>query len=324
MTVSNGRRLSDADLRVAILDYTNPLEIEGFTNDRPDRDFAPTILGEYHLPAGSDVRCSLCKKRQKHQNGFVVEFAPGQRHLIGGDCGKRELGADFGLAKSRHNEERSRRNYLLRLDALVAAKQSFIEYCDTILFGEALGRLIALSRELESSAGNSMGRLRSMLMAGRVLTEEVMVRDMVAEDRRDAGSSETSSARALYKTETVQLGPLRGRGVVQAETIRTRVFELKKVIRELSSDDTQDLGTRVLQRRLMRVEAAMNEAETAISMLRDASAFFEPDNLERLQRWSASFSKGELVMDGSRLRAGGRTLKPLKRIKVPALPEIRK
>ena len=210
MNSSTGRRLSDSDLRLAILDYANPLEIEGYTDERPDRDFAPMILGEYHLPAESEVRCSLCEQRQKHQNGFVVEFAPGRRHLIGGDCGRRELGAEFGRAKSRHNDERSRQRYLRRLDALVVMKDHIIEYCDTVLQGEDRKQLAATNRVLEAVAGNSMVRLRSLLGRGGLLAEDVRVRDREAEKKRDAALPEGAEARPIYTTTTVQLGPLLG------------------------------------------------------------------------------------------------------------------
>lgn len=325
MNLANSRRLNDEQLRTAALELKNPLETEGLTDERPDKTYAPTIVAEYQLEPGSEVRCTYCKQRQKHRRGFVAEFAPGARHLIGSNCGETKLDLAFRKAKSSHSDLRARQRYLLRLDRLVNQHEKLIEYCDSILFGLPLKRLSSVSGELEKAAGNSFIRLKALIGSGGMLAEEVRVRDVEAERKRAERLSDDAEPKPIYKNERVQLGPVMGRGVLQAERIRSAVYGLKsefKALRELRSSDTDSLTTRHLQKALGKVDDAAAKAETAITLLKSAPAFFTPENVERLERWARSYTSGELRMVDGGLQAGKTIISPLQSVEVPGLPDI--
>lgn len=294
------RRLNDAELRDADLVVENPLLVEGLTHDPPAPDIVPTIIAEYHLPKEGAVRCCYCEQRQHHQHGFIAEFAPGCRHLIGSLCGTAKLDLQFQAARSSHKDLRSRQNYLRRLDDVAGRVDTVIAECDAVLASAALREVELAAAVLDKRAGNLMLRLRAV---GGSLYEDVRVRDLEAETKEDE-----KRGNRRFKNERRLIGTLRGRGVLNADGFRLRIKGLKDALRNAASlqrSNTDDLPTSKLKKVLNALNDAHEDANMVIEEISRASAFFSANNLALLAQWSASNASARIEIEGSNVLVNG-------------------
>jgi len=294
------RRLNDAQLREADLLVDNPMAVEGLSHDRPADGFAPVIIAEYHLPAENMVRCCYCEQLQHHQHGFVAEFAPGSRHLIGSMCGTAKLDMHFEAARSSHRDLRSRQSYLRRLDYAVEQADAIIAECDAILKSSVLREVEAVGKTLDSRAGDLMIRLRA---TSGSLYEDVQVRDLAAETEEDE-----ERGRRRFKNERRLIGQLRGRGILKADGFRLRIKGLKDALRDaatLHRSDTDALTTSKLKKALKALDDAHADTNAAVGEINRAPAFFTPENVALLAQWAASNSSVRVEADGSTLTVNG-------------------
>ena len=331
MKTTTGRRLTDEQLRTAKLVLVDPLTVEGLSNDSPDKDFPPVVLGEYHLPSDKpQLRCSYCRQRAPHRKGFLVEFAPGSIHLVGSVCGPTQLDLQFGHARQSHADLVRRQGYLRRVDLICASAAHWTDSCDGILFSTKLAEIEAKSAELKKTAGDAFARLRATFFAGRQLSEEVDVRDFEAERRRDELSSNDDRGGPIFRKESISIGQLRGTGLLQGDALRAAIHTFKRNIQNLRSialRNTDNITTKNLVKELLRVENDHVRANEAIRALNDCHRFFDVDHLELLARWSVGSSSDRLANNRGKLTISGRDgrayeIEPLEGARFDALPEL--
>jgi len=299
------RRLNDAQLRDADLFIDNPLAVEGLLHDRPADAFAPVIIAEYHLSKESMVRCSYCEQRQHHQHGFVAEFGPGSRHLIGSECGQSKLDMHFQAARSSHKDLRSRQSYLRRLDSAADLAEAIKAECHAILQSNALREVEAIGKTLDQTAGDLMIRLRAN---DGSFYEDIQVRDLAAETDEDQ-----KRGRRRFKNERQLIGQLRGRGILKADGLRLRIKALKDALRAAAAihqGDTDSLTTANLKKAVRALDDAHAEANAAVGEIVRARDFFAPENIDLLVRWAASSSSVAVEADGSTLIVNGKEVAP--------------
>ncbi len=203
---------------------SDPLAVDGFTDAPPDKNYPPVIIAEYQL--GNDeprVRCSYCEQRQHHRRGFVVEFAPGCRHLVGSNCGVQKLDLSFKAAKRSHKELKDRQHVLLRLNRAYEKYDELISHCDMILRGPELGEIQSRAVLFQRSAREAYIRLGSLATSGSALTEEVKVRDYAEEQRRDEMLPEGQKGDPIYRFETAQLGPFQGAALFNPKGLQDHI-----------------------------------------------------------------------------------------------------
>lgn len=324
MGTPTARRLSDEQLRTAQLVVDNPLEFEGVTIEPPDKSLSGAVIAEYHLKADQPpVRCSYCDQRQRHQHGFIVEFLPPARHLVGSDCGQAKLDLQFSAARKRHSELLSRQRLLHRMDAILAQRESLSSSCHDVLFGDPLKALEAKAAELSRHAGDAVIRLQALARSGGQLTESVAVRDWDAERRRDEHREEGKEGGPIYRFDIVPIGHLRGTAVLLAGSLRVRIHSLKQELTSLSAiarDGTEQLSNSRLSRALSAIDQHYEDARAAIASLNDASAFFELSHVRLLARWARDGANGALWARSDQLYAGDTAIQPIPVWAVPQLP----
>lgn len=312
------RRLSDQQLRTADLLVDDPLTVDCLTHDPPDTSFAPVIIAEYHLPSDQMVRCSHCEQRQHHQHGFVAEFAPGRRHLIGSECGTARLGMQFASARTGHRELLDRQGYVRRLDLIGEQCEALVEQCNAILGSEALRAIEEAGTELARLAGDAVIRLRA---SDGLLQEEVKVRDHEAESRRPE-----TQKHEIYRIERRAIGQLRGRALLRSDGLRQRIFAFKKEVREVAAlgrQKTDQLTTASLRKAFKALDERYEDATAAIDEMNRAPAFFSPANVALLARWAQSGTASRIQDDAGRLRIAGTEMRPLRPISLVSLGAIR-
>lgn len=303
MKETSVRRLNDQQLREAELLIDDPLAVDGLSHYPPDLSYPPVIIAEYHLARGNEVRCCHCEQRQLHQNGFVAEFSPTSRHLIGSACGQEKLGLQFSSAKSTHKDLRSRQSYLSRLDFFQVVFDQAISHCDLVLQSDELRKVESVTIFLNKYAGDLMFRLRAN---DGELIEVVEVRDLAAETKQDE-----ESGRRRFKSERRRIGQLEGRAIIQSDNFRLRIKNLKDALRDACSlvrRGTDGLNTRALQSAVKRVDLAYANASNAVQEINQASAFFKEGNLEMLEKWARQHTAVKVRAQGSTLVVNGRPI----------------
>lgn len=292
------RRLTDEQLRSHELRITNPGELEGLSTDRPDTEFPPVIMGEYHLGGSQPpVRCCFCVQKTRHRKGFVVQFKPPTLHLIGSTCGPSHLNLQFGAATRSHMELVNRQTYLRRFDFIVSNLARWVDACNAVLFSEELQGIERKGEELKETAGDAYMRLHALAVGGSSLSEEVDVRDFEAERRRDERTADDEKRPPIYRKEAVAIGVLAGRALLQAGYLRSRVHAFKKAVNGLAAlmrGATDGHATSKLKNEWLSLERLHGEANEAIDAINKAHEFFSATHLHLLARWSASNSTDTL------------------------------
>lgn len=297
----------DAALRTAQL-VIDPYSVEGLCLSPPAEGAVIKIDGEYHVPDEADpLRCCLCPQHTPHRNGFVIVADGAARHLIGSTCGPKHLGITFRTAKNQHQDRLNRQGSLHRLDAVLERYDAFRDQCDGVLFSTLFKSLQERSAQFEAAAGDATVRLRSFLLRGAPLTENVSVRDFAAEERREDDKDKTP----IYKREPRSVGMLAGGGFLHVERLRETVFAFKNGLRTLKqavAGGTATISTKRLATMLKELSDAHGAANAAIASINGAPAFFSMDNLDRLERWSheGATQKVSWAEGGLEIRASGK------------------
>lgn len=301
----------DAALRAAQL-VIDPYALEGLSTSPPAEGAVVSIRGEYHVPdEGEALRCCLCPQHTPHWNGFVIATDTGSQHLIGSTCGPKHLGITFRTAKNQHKDRLTRQGNLYRLDAVLAQFDAFLAQCNAVLFAPLFRSLQERLAQFETAAGDATVRLRSLVLRGAGLTENVTVRDFEAERRRDETASKDSEKKPIYRQEAQPIGPLAGRGFLNVEQLRATVFAFKSGLREFKqavANGTGGIATNRLAKMLKELADAHERANIAVASINNARAFFSADNAERLQRWSHDGSVQDIsaAPGGLSVRASGK------------------
>ena len=264
------------------------------------------------------VRCSYCERRQHHQDGFLVEFAPGRRHLIGSECGTEKLGLQFASEKNAHADRVSRQSYLLLLDEIAERCGELLSACDQVLLSDGLKEVERAGAEFVRLAGDAVYRLRAL---GPTLSEQVKVRDLDAESRRtDDGTG------PIYRIETARLGQLNGIGILRAEGFRQRIVLFKTRVRDMAllrRTRTEELSTGALRKRFKALDDLNVDANAAITELNGVLAFFEPEHMKLIARWAEQGTTDDIREDDGRMLINGKYFVPPRVSHQKQLPRIR-
>jgi hypothetical protein len=324
--------LTDAELSAARLEIDDPLSMPNLCRDKPPAELAPEIVGEYHLPPGTDfIWCCHCQGHH-HRNGFVITNSTRQHYLLGSDCGPKHYDLSFKLARRHHQLKVRRRGILDRLHAIVATAPEVNATIQEALHSEALRLVNAKREELRRASESAYSSLATSVATGMPLNEFVRVRDIAAEQQRDAQLPGDETGPPIYKTEPHSLGRVAGGAMLrdrgdcrdQLLALRGSIDRVLAVHREI----TDNFSVPQLTKAVREAEQAWEAARDAINEVELSDAFFTEGNLNRLERWSAESRYFKLIADGQRLivtnQAGKQTMiEPLPPISLPDLPRFR-
>jgi len=323
--------LSDAELSAARLEIDDPLSMPNLCRDKPPADLAPEIVGEYHLPTGTDfIWCCHCQGHH-HLNGFVITNETGRHYLLGSDCGPKHYDLSFKLARRTHQLKVRRRGVLDRLNAIVAMAPVVKATIQEILHSEELRLVNAKREELRRASESAYSSLATAVMTGMPLQEFVRVRDVAAEQTRDARLPGDETGPPIYTMEPHSLGRVAGGGMLRDRgDCRDHLLALKGSIERVLAihrDVTDNFNIHALTNAVRETEGAWDAARDAITEVEFADAFFTEGNLNRLERWSADNRYFKLFGDGQRLivmnQAGKQTIiEPLAPVTLAKLPRF--
>lgn len=281
------------------------------------------IVAEYHLPKENQVRCSYCEQRQKHQHGFVAEFGPRRRHLIGSTCGTATFDLQFKAAKNKHRELLDRQVYLLQLDHIVRECDALIDHCSAVLKSSSLHAIEHAGKALEVASGDFAMRLRAI---DSMLFEEVRVRDLQAEANRPDDGTDDSKPKPIFRTERQAIGQLRGKAVLNHEYLRSRIYAFKTGVREivkLENADTDTLTNSELRKAFKAINQKFEDANNAIAECNRAPNFYSAENVERIVRWAREGTTADVEQVDGKLTINGYEFAAPVIVKLDSLPSIR-
>jgi len=324
--------LSDEELYAARLEIEDPLALPNLCSDKPPADLAPEIVGEYHLPTGSDFQwCCHCQGHH-HRNGFVITNVTGKQYMLGSKCGPEHYGLSFKLAAREHSAKMKRRGVLERLRGIIATAPLVQATIREILHSEGLARLDAKREELRKACPDGFSALATSVATGMPLYEIVTVRDRAAEQRRDEQRPDEKDGQPIYLKQQMSLGHVAGAAVLRTKgDCRDHLLALKGAIEKVLSAQkrsTDKLSINELTKVVREAEQAWRAAQEAINEVEFADAFFIEGNLNRLERYTANNHRYRLWGEDRKLivsRGGtGRTaIHPVAPIKLPGLPRMK-
>ena len=283
--------MSDAELSEARLEIDEPLSIPNLCLEKPPPDLPPEIVGEYHLAAGNEfIWCCHCQGHH-HLNGFVITNATGRHYLLGSDCGPKHYYLSFKLARRHHKEKVRRRGVLDRLNAIVATAPVVRATIREVLHSEGLRLLGQKQAELKQASESAFSSLATSVATGMPLNEFVSVRDIAAEQQRDAQLPGDKTGPPIYRMEPHSLGRVAGTALLRERgDCRDELLALQGAIDRvlaLHREITDNFSVRALTKAVREAEAAWQAGQDAINEVEFANAFFLDGNLNRLERWSA-------------------------------------
>lgn len=341
----------------------DPENIEGLNRGVPDADAHPVIIGYYdETPPGGRaqnpgypfIRCCHCGL-SRHWKGHVVRDDRDQVYIIGASkCGREHYGARYEAAEKAFRDEQARKRALLRwrnMTRLVADMSAEVE---ALLHSEALAALELKRDEIRRASPEGVRRLLQEEGTGEPLYEIKEERDWAAEterqrryeralaafqaksseerrELRDAGLRPERDSSPIYVRTTTPLGPLMGAGfLTDVGDVRGAALALRDTLRAVSAIEasgTQETWLTELERVLREMTDRPRAVREARHEVAFAPLFFAADNLERMERWSASHPRcsfhqheGALVVqDSSRGRS---EIAPLVRVDLPPTPVI--
>lgn len=338
----NKRRLTDAELLHTEFRYRGPESIDGLNLGVPDPEAVPLIIGYYdETPPGGKkvnpdapmIRCCHCGKR-RHWKGYVVRDTQGETYIIGArNCGREHYGGRFEAAEKAFKQEQARKQALSRWHNMTRLVAPMAEEVAALLSSEAL-RIIERKRdEIERASPDGFNQLIRHHGSGSPMLEVKEFRDHESERKREERYERAISAfRNLPSHErrtlqeqglrperdtdpiivrtSVPIGPLIGggfltdRGDVRAAALALR--ETLQSIEAIGNADTENARLNDLTRLLREMTDCPRRLWDAQLEVSFVHRFFEPQNLERIERWSASFARfsyhadeGALVVDDS-------------------------
>lgn len=359
----HSRRLSDTELLHTEFRIHDPENIEGLNRGVPDPEAHPAIIGYYDVtpPGGRAknpnfpfIRCCHCGLR-RHWRGHVVRDDRDQLYIIGArQCGRQHYGAKYDAAEKAFRDEQARKRALLRWRNMAQLVAEMDAEVDALLHSKALAALELKRDEIRRASPAGLRRLLQEEGTGQPLFEIMDERDHAAEaerqrryeralatfqakpsaerrELRDAGLKPELETSPIYVRTTTPLGPLMGAGfLTDRGDVRAAALALRDTLRSVAAIDargTQNTWLSELERVLREMTDRPRTVREAIHEVVFAPLFFSPDNLERMQRWSASHPRcsyhqheGALVVQDS--SHGRSEIAPLARANLPSTPVI--
>lgn len=363
----NKRRLTDAELLRTEFRYHDPENIEGLNLNVPDREADPLIVGYYdETPPGGKkadpqapmIRCCHCGKR-RHWKGYVVQDSHGETYIIGArNCGREHYGGRFEAAEKSFKQEQARKLALSRWHNMLKLVAPLADEVAALLSSKAL-RIIERKRdEIERASPEGFGQLIRHHSSGAPMLEVKEYRDLDAERKREERyerairefrklppherrARHEQGLRPEHDTTPIivrtsnPIGPLIGggfltdRGDVRAAALALR--ETLQGIEAINNAGTEKARLTDLTRLLREMTdrpRRLWEAQLEISFVH---RFFELQNLERIERWSASFARFSyhvadgnlLVDDSSRGRTSIAALDQVHLVGTPTIDSVR-
>lgn len=329
------RRLSDKNLLQAELWYVDPENtIPSLNRSQPDPNLNPVIIGYYNErpPGGREanpdypyVWCCHCGY-PTHWDGRVIRDDSGGIFLIGADCGRRHYGESFINVERAFREERMRQGLLKRWSQMLLSHSDKLDHIKHILANSFLANHDSKHAELRRACPDGLGRLASAVRIGQLI-DHVRVRDYVAEElrhqhyeealltfrnlpaderrrRRREGLEPKEDSSPIYRVEDVPLGLVSGASLIFDERVRSTAVKLKKELenaQKINLEGTDKTSTAKLGKVLKEIFDLMQNLREEIAKTSAAAQFFTPDNLNRLERWSAGFRNFRYTRDGDSL-----------------------
>ena len=297
-------RLSDDELLAADLRIDDPQTLDNLLDAPPETDEVPEIEFEYdtRMTDIGMVRCIHCKKTAKnHNRGFVLRFADGRRMLFGKDCGEKQYGAVFTLAK-RDFRSASKRKALLERRLLVLANKarlvSLLEHVEAArcwrVYGDLKRQYNRMMFEHVTHFSESAERRDGALFAVQSL------RDHEAEAEYE---KRTGRAVQLFKNVESECWRLKGRDFFIVKELPERlvsslVHRAKGALWKLGDDAGSDHDLQVFFNGMKNVLGDLREQAERVDALPRA---FASEQIEALSNWLQAHSEGNLVLAGRRL-----------------------
>jgi len=330
--VTQSAQLSDEQLSVARLQIDDPLATHHLCLEKPSADLTPAIVGEYHLSKDHPrLWCCHCQGH-RHHNGFVITNESGSSYLIGSRCGPDHYGLSFSLAEREHKAKVRRKGVLERLNSICANASAVSATIREILHSEALRLVDQKREELRQASDSAFNALSVSVRTESALYEIVQVRDLEAERRRDEQLPPDKSGPPLYRDERMAIGRVAGVAVLRdTGDCRDHLLALRAAIEtvvRLRNQNTNSHPIQTLTKAVRAAEEAWDAAQESIIEAENAPAFFGPENLNRLERWSAENRYYRLTREGQNLLVKNRDSKErlvgaLPTISLPRLPSMR-
>lgn len=359
----NRRRLSDAELLRTDFRYRDPENIEGLNRGVPDAAADPVIVGFYdETPPGGRkangnalmIRCCHCGLR-RHWKGYVVKDSHGELYIMGAQkCGREHYKGRFEIAERAFKQEQARQQALRRWHNMVKLVAPLRAETEALLSWDGL-RAIELKRdEIRRASPQGFAQLIPHHGSGAPMLEVKEYRDLAAEAkraeryeraiaafqklppeerrrRRDEGLKPEEETDPIIVRTSEPLGPLMGAGfLTEAGDVRAAVLALRKTLEAIdavNAADTENARLNDLTRLLRETMDRPQRVWDALLEVNFVDVFFSSDNLERLERWSASFNRfsyfaedGALLVDDS--SRGRARIEALAKIELPETPMI--
>lgn len=326
--------LSDAELEAARLEIEDPYSMPRICMDKPSSELTPEIVGEYHLPESHDlVWCCHCQGHH-HRNGFVITNSTDKHYLLGSQCGPVHYGLEFKFALNAQKAKVKRRGVLDRLKVICITASSVKATIRELLHSEGLRLIDQKREELRAASDNALSALATSVATGMPLYEIINVRDIAAEQRRDAHLPDDKIGPPIYREERRSIGHVAGVGMIRERNdCRDHLLGLKGAIERveaLREAITDNFKVSDLLKAVREAEDAWTAAQAAIAEAERAPSFFSAENLNRLERWSGTTRSFQMIGEGSKLiilnRRGGErrsVVAPMQKIGLARLPRMK-
>jgi len=315
------KRISDEELLERQFRYDDPEGLTGLCRERPDGSLEPEIVGYYRLrpsggraanPAATYIWCCHCQK-PTHWDGRVLKDNSAKTYIIGADCGRKHYGDKFVAIDRAFDEQLARQKLLARWSQIELLRDQMLAEVDTVL-KDPVWRTIDLKRqELHAAKPDFVFRLSPLIKRGGSLIIREQLRDVAEEERRQR-SYERAKARykslskseqaqmrrdglaperddsPIYRTHEENLGPVRGRHVVIDDgDVRSCAIRLRDLLVQIAPiDKLGNIRNTQLSRTLADIREASERLRGAFEENAGAWRFFEPANLDAVDRWYGS------------------------------------
>lgn len=324
--------LTDEQLSAARLQIDDPLATPRLSTAKPSAELTPSIVGEYHFSdEHPKLWCCHCQGH-RHRNGFVITNETGSHHMLGSKCGPDHYGLSFTLAKQDHKAKVQRKGVLERLHAICEIADLVLAAIQEVARSEGLRLVDQKREELRRASDSAFKALANSVRSSSPLHEVVQVRDLDAERRRDEQLPDDKVGPPIYRDERMPIGRVAGVAIVRdRDDCRDCILSLKAAIiavQKLRRDDTNKHKVQALLKAVRTAEEAWESAQASIVEAEGAPAFFSPENLDRLERWTAGNRYFRLMRDGRNLRVNERDMQErlierMPSISLPRLPAIK-
>lgn len=324
------KRISDKELLERQFRYDDPEGITGLCRERPDGSLEPEIVGYYQLrpnggrvanPDAAYIWCCHCQK-PTHWNGRVLRDSSARIYIIGADCGRKHYGDKFVAIDRAFDEQLARQKLLGRWARIELLRDRMLSEIDTVLQDSAWRSVDLKRQELHRAKPDLVFRLSSMIRRGGSLIIREQVRDFAEEQRRQRSyeratthykslpKSEQAQMRRdglapqhddspIYRTHEENLGLVRGKyAVIDDGDVRSRAIRLRDILAKiLPVDRLQNMRNTQLRRTLTDIREVSEGLREAFKENAAAWRFFEPTNLDAIERWYASVNHTTFVRE---------------------------